>query len=162
MESSPLEINFSLSHVDAIDLNASYVAYKSATDATWQYATLSSLGSDDWTAEVFTPAFGEEMQYYFYVQDVSGRQNQLPLCGPNDPFSFVIDQAKPEAPVVSVQITSEAAYLSWEAVPGATYYKVYKASYPYGDYEFIGQTPDTFFDITPLENRAFYKVVSGF
>lgn len=161
MESSPLEINFSLSHVDAIDLNASYVAYKSATDATWQYATLSSLGSDNWTAEVFTPAFGEEMQYYFYVQDVSGRQNQLPLCGPNDPFSFVIDQALPLAPVVNIQITSETAYLSWEAVPGATYYKIYKASYPYGDYEFIGQTPDTFFDITPLENRAFFKVVSG-
>ncbi len=161
METSPLAINFSLSHVDAIDTGLSYVAYKSATDATWQYATISSPGSDDWTAEVFTPAFGEEMQYYFYVQDSSGRQCQLPLCGANDPFSFVIDQAKPAAPVVSVQISSDAAYLSWEAVPSATYYKVYKASYPYGEYEFIGQTADTTFNITPLESRAFFKVVSG-
>ena len=162
MASSPLEINFSLSHVDAIDLNGSYVAYKSATDATWQYATLSSLGNDDWTAEVIAPAFGEEMQYYIYVQDSSGRQSQMPLCGPSDPFSFVIDQALPVAPIVNIQIVSEAAYLSWEAVPGAAYYKVYKASYPYGEYEFIGQTIDTSFDITPLADKAFFKVVSGF
>jgi cytochrome c oxidase assembly protein Cox11 len=65
------------------------------------------------------------------------------------------------APVVSVQISSDAAYLSWEAVPGATYYKVYKAVDPYGQYTQIGQTADTTFNITPLESRAFFKVVSG-
>lgn len=162
MESSSLEINFSLSHVDAINTSLSYVAYRHTATGTWQYATISSLGGEDWKATVSTPAYGEEMQYYIYVKDVSGRECQMPLCGPSEPFSFTIDQALPLPPVVTLQISSDTAQLSWNAVPGATYYKIYKATEPYGEYVQVGQTTETSWTDTPSMNRAFYKVVSGY
>ena len=163
MESSPLEINVSLSHTDAIDTSSSYVAYRYTDTGTWQYAPLTAVRTDDeWKAEILTPALGQELQYYIYAKDVSGRESQMPLCGPSEPFSFTIDQAKPLPPVVSLQLSSDAAILSWDAVPGAAYYKVYKATSPYGEYELLGQTTGTSFNDNALVGRAFYKVVSGF
>ena len=162
MESSTLNINVNISCINAIDASSSYVGYRFEDATAWQYAPLNFVEDTVWQATIPTPNLSEQLQYYIHAKDISARESQMPLCGELDPFALIIDQAKPTAPILSIETSDGVLRLSWDAVLGATYYKVYKALEPHGEYELLGQTTDAFYIDAALEDRAFYKVVSGF
>ncbi len=88
---STIALNVEFTHTNALDQSGTYIAYKHGSGGTWQYATLSHVSGDVWTASVPTPAYGETLYYHILATDTTARTCKLPLCGANDPFELVVD-----------------------------------------------------------------------
>lgn len=87
----------------------------------------------------------------------------------NDDNDFMLNDfyvglpiAQLEAPVASIArdgITG-LPLLSWDAVPSATTYRIYKSDDPTLDYQFFGSTSETSYLLNPAEGKAFFKITA--
>lgn len=88
---SNLAINVHITHANPLNAASTYVAYRHSASGVWQYAPLSNVSGNDWTATVPTPALGQTVYYYILATDTTARNATLPLCGALDPFEVVVD-----------------------------------------------------------------------
>ena len=67
-----------------------------------------------------------------------------------------------QTPVVTITVdnATNQLILSWEAVPNATSYKIYKSSQPYGDYNYIDTVYSTQYQTIATEAKAFFKIIA--
>ena len=100
VEQSPVAINVDITHTNNLNPSLTRVAYRHGTSGLWQYAPLSQVNGNEWTASITTPSLGQTLYYYIQAQDVTGRKTTLPLCAANEPFQLTIDQALPNQPPV--------------------------------------------------------------
>ncbi len=101
MASSSIALNVEISHSNALDPSATYIAYRHSTTGAWQNAALTYVSGDLWTANVPTPALGQRLYYYILATDTTTRYAKLPLCGASDPFEILIDIPAPNtAPTI--------------------------------------------------------------
>ncbi|MCB5261319.1 MAG: hypothetical protein M0Q16_09025, partial [Candidatus Cloacimonetes bacterium] len=77
-------------------------------------------------------------------------------------FFVGIPSAQPEAPLASIStdISTGLPLLSWDAVPNATIYHIYKTNDPTLDYLFFQSTSGTTYLLDPAEEKAFFKITA--
>ena len=62
-------------------------------------------------------------------------------------------------PIVSIRRNGNRFDLTWESVPRATGYKIYRSNNPYGPFSLLDRTYTNFYqDARPLSYKAFYQV----
>ena len=142
---------------DAVDGATSYKVYR----ATSQNGTYSLLGSVTTTTYVNTGA-KDGVTYYYKVTAVndSGESAYSNIVsGQNKAVT-----PKPSAPVVKIgnSATSGKPMLTWNAVSGATSYKVYRATSQNGTYSLLGSVTTTTYVNTGAKNGVtyYYKVTA--
>ena len=64
------------------------------------------------------------------------------------------------APTISLSTPGGLPVLNWEAVPGATYYRIYKADSPDGTFSHIGSSYSTSHPLTATSAKAFFKITA--
>ena len=140
---------------DAVDGATSYKVYR----ATSQNGTYSLLGSVTTTTYVNTGA-KDGVTYYYKVTAVndSGESAYSNIVsGQNKAVT-----PKPSAPVVKIgnSATSGKPMLTWNAVSGATSYKVYRATSQNGTYSLLGTVTTTSYINTGAKAGVtyYYKV----
>ena len=140
---------------DAVDGATSYKVYR----ATSQNGTYSLLGSVTTTTYVNTGA-KDGVTYYYKVTAVndSGESAYSNIVsGQNKAVT-----PKPAAPVVKIghSDTSGKPMLTWNAVSGATSYKVYRATSQNGTYSLLGTVTTTSYINTGAKDGVtyYYKV----
>ena len=140
---------------DAVDGATSYKVYR----ATSQNGTYSLLGSVTTTTYVNTGA-KDGVTYYYKVTAVndSGESAYSNIVsGQNKAVT-----PKPSAPVVKIgnSATSGKPMLTWNAVSGATSYKVYRATSQNGTYSLLGSVTVTSYTNTGAKDGVtyYYKV----
>ena len=140
---------------DAVDGATSYKVYR----ATSQNGTYSLLGSVTTTTYVNTGA-KDGVTYYYKVTAVndSGESAYSNIVsGQNKAVT-----PKPSAPVVKIgnSATSGKPMLTWNAVSGATSYKVYRATSQNGTYSLLGSVTVTSYINTGAKDGVtyYYKV----
>ncbi|MCB5267611.1 MAG: hypothetical protein LHW46_05830 [Candidatus Cloacimonetes bacterium] len=122
-----------------------------------------------------------------YVLDeipVGGQRISIPLSGHtghiriaifagsteyNDDNDFMINNFRvgipelvinpPEANI-TLDAVSGQPVLAWEAVPGATTYRIYKSGDPTQIYEYFDTTDGTSYQLDPVESKAFFKITA--
>jgi len=62
---------------------------------------------------------------------------------------------------IAMEPVQNLCTLSWNFVPNATSYKIYKANTPYGDYSFVISTSDTHYQISETDAKAFFRIVAS-
>ena len=142
---------------DAVDGATSYKVYR----ATSQNGTYSLLGSVTTTTYVNTGA-KDGVTYYYKVTAVndSGESAYSNIVsGQNTAVT-----PKPSAPVVKIgnSATSGKPMLTWNAVSGATSYKVYRATSQNGTYSLLGSVTTTTYVNTGAKDGVtyYYKVTA--
>ena len=142
---------------DAVDGATSYKVYR----ATSQNGTYSLLGSVTTTTYVNTGA-KDGVTYYYKVTAVndSGESAYSNIVsGQNKAVT-----PKPSAPVVKIgnSATSGKPMLTWNAVSGATSYKVYRATSQNGTYSLLGSVTTTTYVNTGAKDGVtyYYKVTA--
>ena len=140
---------------DAVDGATSYRVYR----ATSQNGTYSLLGSVTTTTYVNTGA-KDGVTYYYKVTAVNDSGESA--------FSNIVSgqnkavTPKPAAPVVKIgnSATSGKPMLTWNAVSGATSYKVYRATSQNGTYSLLGTVTATSYINTGAKDGVtyYYKV----
>ncbi len=77
-------------------------------------------------------------------------------------FWIGIPQAGPEAPNVQITLDeiSGNPLLSWDAVPDASVYHIYKSNDPSQDYELFDSISGTSCSLDPAEAKAFFKITA--
>ncbi len=90
MSGSSVAIDVRITHANALVPAQCYVAYRYSTTGAWQYAPLSLVSGNDWTASVIAPALGQTLYYYILATDTTARTALMPLCGSSDPFEIVV------------------------------------------------------------------------
>ena len=142
---------------DAVDGATSYKVYR----ATSQNGTYSLLGSVTVTSYTNTGA-KDGVTYYYKVTAVndSGESAYSNIVsGQNKAVT-----PKPAAPVVKIgnSATSGKPMLTWNAVSGATSYKVYRATSQNGTYSLLGSVTVTSYTNTGAKDGVtyYYKVTA--
>ena len=140
---------------DAVDGATSYRVYR----ATSQNGTYSLLGSVTTTTYVNTGA-KDGVTYYYKVTAVNDSGESAfsnTVSGQNKAVT-----SKPAAPVVKIgnSATSGKPMLTWNAVSGATSYKVYRATSQNGTYSLLGSVTTTSYTNTGAKagTTYYYKV----
>ncbi len=77
------------------------------------------------------------------------------------PVTLTVGSITLEPVHLDIEINGSNAILSWEAVAGATYYKVYESLEPYGTYYYLGTTGSISFPVPATADKRFYHVVAG-
>ncbi len=100
-EDQPIEINCVITphSGQAVIPDSVYVAHR-VNSGPWQYTTLSTSGTNAFTASLNGFAPGDSIRYYVHAADQSGRSTDHPLTGAYDPHLFVI-QPDSEAPAIA-------------------------------------------------------------
>jgi len=77
-------------------------------------------------------------------------------------FWIGIPQAGPEAPNVQITLDeiSGNPLLSWDPVPDASVYHIYKSNDPSQDYGLFDSISGTSYNLEPTEAKAFFKVTA--
>ena len=142
---------------DAVDGATSYRVYR----ATSQNGTYSLLGSVTTTTYVNTGA-KDGVTYYYKVTAVNDSGESAfsnTVSGQNK-----VVTPKPAAPVVKIgnSATSGKPMLTWNAVSGATSYKVYRATSQNGTYSLLGSVTVTSYTNTGAKDGVtyYYKVTA--
>ena len=105
---------------------------------------------------------GTEIAYYIHAADESGQSRNHPFIGAPDPHVFIIS-GQLSAPVnVQIQIVGGNIQLNWDAVTGATSYKVYSSDDP--STGFVEDTSGTFdgesWITSIIDEKKFYYVTA--
>jgi hypothetical protein len=74
-----------------------------------------------------------------------------------------VKQLPLDAPLLEITVDHvlNQLTLSWDAVPGAAVYQIYKASAPDGSFNLLDSTSATQYQLSPAEARAFFRVVAS-
>ncbi|MDD3562127.1 MAG: hypothetical protein PHR32_00440 [Candidatus Cloacimonetes bacterium] len=77
-------------------------------------------------------------------------------------FFVGIPSAQLEAPLASIStdVSTGLPLLSWDAVPNATIYHIYKSNDPTLDYLLFESTSETTYLLDPAEEKAFFKITA--
>jgi fibronectin type 3 domain-containing protein len=67
----------------------------------------------------------------------------------------------PELAVTKTPVNDQIE-LQWNAVPGATLYRIYKASEPYGEYSLFDSTNATSMLLDGTEAKAFFEIKADY
>ena len=139
---------------NAVPGATSYKVYR----ATSQSGTYSLLGTVTTTSYTNTGA-KEGTTYYYKVKAANGAGES---AYSNVVSGKVVVTPKPAAPVVKIgnSATSGKPVLTWNAVPGATSYKVYRATSQNGTYSLLGTVTATSYTNTGAKagTAYWYKV----
>lgn len=68
--------------------NDSVLIYYSINNEEYQISNMSHVENDNWTGTISGIVPGDEIEYYLYAADMSGRQNHHPYIGEPDPHEF--------------------------------------------------------------------------
>ena len=68
--------------------NDSVLIYYSINEDDYEVTKMTYLGNDEWTGTISGIMPGDEVDYYLYAADWSGRQNMHPYIGKPDPHEF--------------------------------------------------------------------------
>ncbi len=68
--------------------NDSVLIYYSINEEEYEVTNMTYLGSDEWTGTISGIIPGDEIDYYLYASDWSGRQSNHPYIGQPDPHEF--------------------------------------------------------------------------
>ncbi len=68
--------------------NDSVLIYYSINEEEYEVTNMTYLGSDEWTGTISGIIPGDEIDYYLYAADWSGRQSNHPYIGQPDPHEF--------------------------------------------------------------------------
>ncbi len=144
-----------------LDQNHTYVSWKHSSVSSWQQTSLQQIGGREWSVSIPVPEFGDTLFYAINATDDSGRTTTLPLSGIGDPFIIVVDQVGTlSKPVLSINKSTDGIILTWNPIPGALRYNVFRSDEPDGTFIHIGTTDSTtlrLFD-TSRTGKAFFKV----
>ena len=139
---------------DAVDGATSYKVYRAAKED----GTYGLLGSTSATSYTNTGA-KEGTTYYYKVKAANGAGES---AYSNVVSGKVVVTPKPAAPVVKIgnSSTSGKPMLTWNAVSGATSYKVYRATSQNGTYSLLGTVTTTSYTNTGAKAGMtyYYKV----
>lgn len=86
-----ITLQANIAHTNTLNAFNTYVAYKTGTNGSWQYSSLSNLSANQWTVSLTAPALGDTIFYWFKATDDTGRYTTLPLCMGSDPFKLVVN-----------------------------------------------------------------------
>ena len=68
--------------------NDSVLIYYSINEGDYELTKMTYLGNDNWTGTISGIMPGDEVDYYLYASDYSGRQSNHPYIGKPDPHEF--------------------------------------------------------------------------
>ncbi len=78
------------------------------------------------------------------------------------PVSFIVGDAwLPAVDDLSIHLSGDELILTWSPVEGATFYQLWQATEPWGDYIEIGSTTGCMLVLPLTEEQRFYRVVAG-
>lgn len=68
-----------------------------------------------------------------------------------------------QTPVADIAVDPDSGItaLTWNAVPNAVLYKIYRCGTPNGTFELIGTSETTTYPVTPAADKAFYQIVAS-
>ena len=98
--------------------------------------------------------------FMFFLPEISG---EMPLMG-FEPYNVNYSTStEPDSPEnVTIYIESDSVHISWNSVPGATSYKIYSDTDPYGTFstdEWTGSDM-SWSEAIPIETKKFYRVTA--
>jgi agmatine/peptidylarginine deiminase len=103
---------------------------------------------------------GTELEYYIHAADVSGRSANHPYIGAPDPHVFTAGGFA--SPTVSIRQEGSQIRLTWNAVPGASSYKVYSSDNPFSGFtlDLSGTFSDTSWAAPIVGDDRYYRVTA--
>ena len=111
--------------------NDSLLVYYKVDSGVYTSVPMISTGGNNYQGIIPEQAGGSEISYFIHAADQSGKSANQPFIGAFDPHIFDVS-TQPEAPInVQIQVVGGNVQLSWDAVTGATSYKVYSSDDPY-------------------------------
>lgn len=163
---SSVMINVKIDHSNALTPAGTHVAYRFDISGAWQYASLSQVTGNTWSARVPTPALGQTLYYYILATDTTSRSTPLPLCGEDDPFKILVDIPGTLIPIPislhHLDAGTDGMRVQWAAIPNASYYQIWTSEDPSQTFSLQAETSNLFWDDLSLGLRArFYKVTSS-
>ena len=142
--------------------NDSLLVYYKVNGGIYTSVPMTSTGENNYQGIIPEQAGGSEIAYYIHAADQSGQSADHPFIGAFDPHIFDVS-GQPGVPVnVQIQIYSGNVQLSWDAVTGATSYKVYSSDDPYTGFvedssgSFTGESWNT----SVINEKKFYYVTA--
>jgi agmatine/peptidylarginine deiminase len=142
--------------------NDSLLVYYKVDGGVYASVPMISTGGNNYQGIIPEQASGSEIAYYIHTVDQSGQSANHPFIGAFDPHIFDVS-GQPGVPVnVQIQIVSGNVQLSWDAVTGATSYKVYSSDNPYTG--FVEDTSGSFagesWSASIINDKKFYRVTA--
>ncbi|MDD4277290.1 MAG: hypothetical protein PHT37_05320 [Candidatus Cloacimonetes bacterium] len=149
-----------------------------------QFAILIGDGFTWSTANIVREYNNNGSEYVLHDIPVYGETITIPLTGhtghlrfaffagsleSNDDNDFMLNNffvgipsAQLEAPLASIStdVSTGLPLLSWDAVPNATIYHIYKSNDPTLDYLLFESTSETTYLLDPAEEKAFFKITA--
>ncbi|MDY0325605.1 MAG: hypothetical protein RBQ87_05450, partial [Candidatus Cloacimonadaceae bacterium] len=149
-----------------------------------QFAILIGDGFTWSTANIVREYNNSGSEYVLHDIPVYGETITIPLTGhtghvrfaffagsleSNDDNDFMLNNffvgipsAQLEAPLASIStdVSTGLPLLSWDAVPNATIYHIYKSNDPTLDYLLFESTSETTYLLDPAEEKAFFKITA--
>ncbi len=98
----------------------------------WAWAPLTPVAPDSFVGIIPGQPVGSTVDYYLVAADSSGRRETLPRTAPLGFYRFTVT---PTVGPVTASVQAGTVILSWAPVAGATGYRVYSSSDPYGTFE---------------------------
>lgn len=145
--------------------NDSLLVYFKIDGGVYTSVPMISMGENNYQGIIPEQAGGSEIAYYLHTADQSGQRANHPFIGAFDPHIFNV-LGQPGAPLsVQIQIVSGNVQLSWNAVTGATSYKVYSSDDPYESGDWYDETPAGIIETNWIEavgtnEKKFYYVTA--
>ena len=142
--------------------NDSLLVYYKVDGGVYTSVPMIAAGGNNYQGIIPEQAGGSEIAYYIHAVDQSAQSANHPFIGALDPHIFNV-LGQPESPVnVQIQIVSGDIHLNWNAVTGATSYKVYSSDDPYTG--FIEDTSGSFagesWSTSVINEKKFYYVTA--
>ncbi len=126
----------------------------------YQRVPMTHVSGSTWVATIPPQMPGSEVGYFLRAADGSGRRANHPYIGAPDPHRFLVGGLS--APVVSIVRNGGQIILTWSPVPGASTYRVYSSSSPYGGFSLdtSGVLEGTTWTTTMSGTHRFYRVTA--
>ncbi|MCB5271802.1 MAG: agmatine deiminase family protein [Candidatus Cloacimonetes bacterium] len=148
-----------IDHVNALNPTDSFIAWSTSSSGPWQHSSLSHTGANTYSASLSTAGHLQNIYYWIQAKDTTGRITTLPLCAGLDPFvASVTDSGSLDAPVVTITQNGSNRILTWEAITGATSYRVESSDDPYTNFSLAGSTANTTYSVPATPTRRFFRV----
>ncbi|MCB5252968.1 MAG: C25 family cysteine peptidase [Candidatus Cloacimonadaceae bacterium] len=87
-----------IDHSNALDSEASFIAWSTSSSGPWQQSSLSHEGANSYSTSITSGAYLQSIYYWIQASDITGRVTTLPLCGGLDPFVAQVSSPNPDLP----------------------------------------------------------------
>jgi len=162
-EQSPFQDNLIQAKITAFSNNSLYsdsilVYYKTEGETLYQSVVMNLDDDNYYSASIPGYPGNTTINYYIHAADYSGRSENHPYVGKDDPHTFTVS-AGLDSPVISISMDN-GVRIEWNEVEGAVSYLVYASDNPYiEDWgRPIAITSDLFY-VEDIEERQKYFMV---